>query len=117
MSSTRLLPLLLVAASAPHPVRHPATPTCLARHDGVALSSVSVFDGPTSEHADLVPDGSRTIRGVEVSTWDVAYVYQAGRQVYASCRYGASDVVVPVRHPVKTCRYTVAPAAQTLTCR
>ena len=120
MSSNRAMLLALLAPTVVAGAR-PAPPAasrgCSPRHAGSALTAVSLFDGPVSEHADLVPDGDRRVGGAQVSTWDVANVYRAGRKIYASCRYGTDDLVVPVTHAVKTCRYTVRGRMQTLACR
>lgn len=114
-----VLPLAGWACAAP---RHPATaapaPTCPATRDGAPLAAVSVFDGPLDEHADLVPDGETTVRGSTVTRWNVAYVYQAGRVVHASCRYGSgAPVDVPLTQPVRACRLTETRGTRSLSCR
>ncbi len=48
-----------------------------------ALRSVTVFDGPPSEQASLVPDRA----GTSHSSWDLGYVYDAGRTVWVRCEY------------------------------
>jgi hypothetical protein len=52
---------------------------CPKTNNGAHLSSVSVFDGPPDEHADLIPDTYRERIGVGTSTWDVAYIFTSGR--------------------------------------
>jgi hypothetical protein len=48
-----------------------------------ALHSVTVFDGPPSEQASLVPDFAN--RGA--SSWELGYVYDAGRTVWIRCQF------------------------------
>ena len=63
---------------------------CPDTHAGAHLAGASLFDGPPSEHADLVPDRiHQGRRGVLTSEWDVAAMPRAGRQIYLECRYGS----------------------------
>jgi hypothetical protein len=78
----------------------PATASCAGEtacpqvQAGARLVTVTLFDGPPSEHADLMPDSYRKTRDGGRSEWDVAYVFKAGRQLYVECKYG--DKVAPV---------------------
>lgn len=67
---------------------------CPPTQAGARLVTVTLFDGPPSEHADLVPDRYRKTKDGGRSEWDVAYVYAAGRKLFVECRYGAK--VAPV---------------------
>jgi hypothetical protein len=42
------------------------------------VHNLTVFDGPPSEQASLVPDSS----GKDHSSWDLGYIYDAGRSVW-----------------------------------
>lgn len=81
---------------------------CPATRDGRPLSTAQVLDGPVADNAILAPDTGWTRAGVDVATWQVAYVYEAGRQVTLDCRYDgvAEPVVVRIETPVMTCRYS-----------
>ena len=81
-----------------------ATPTstlaseidCPKIHEGSHLTTVTLFDGPPSEHADLMPDSFRKTGNGSRSGWDVAYIFKAGRQLFVECQYGpnASTVIL-----------------------
>ncbi|HUB43603.1 MAG TPA: STY0301 family protein [Acetobacteraceae bacterium] len=78
---------LLLLAAVPH-LTHAADIQCPRMHQGSSLTTVSLFDGPPSEHADLEPDViHKTKRGLW-SEWDVAYLFQQGRQLFVECGYG-----------------------------
>jgi hypothetical protein len=47
------------------------------------LRSVTIFDGPPSELASLVPD----LADKRSSSWELGYVYDAGRTVWVRCQY------------------------------
>jgi hypothetical protein len=61
---------------------------CPSVREGAKLSTVTLFDGPPSEHADLMPDSSREGKGGTRSEWQVAYIFKAGRRLYVECKYG-----------------------------
>lgn len=111
MSSTSaVLALLLAAAAGAQGAACPAT------SGGAPLSFITVFDGPPSENASLVPDGVRRSKGAEVSTWDVRGVYRAGRTVHLKCEYGAgAPIVVPVKRAA-VCRSTRRGGRPSLSC-
>lgn len=110
MSSIELL-LALMAASAPAPA------ACPAVHGGVRLTGADVYDGPVADMAILKPDSTRRAGRAEVSSWDVAYVRAAGRQVHLSCEYAKrTPVVVRITRPVKACRYSDMPGRKSLSC-
>jgi hypothetical protein len=69
---------------------------CPTTHAGSQLTTVTLFDGPPSEHADLEPDTFHQSKGGSRSEWDVAYIYQAGRHLFVECQYGpkASAVIL-----------------------
>lgn len=57
---------------------------------GQKLKTVSVFDGPPEERADLVPDKSVKEGAGVRSEWSVAYIFKAGRRLFVECRYGGN---------------------------
>ncbi len=61
---------------------------CQATHAGSRLASVTLFDGPPSERADLMPDTVSGRHGNGRSDWDIAYIFQAGRRLFVRCEYG-----------------------------
>ncbi len=66
--------------------------------------SLDLFDGRPEELAYLIPDH---VTGTE-ATWDVGYVYDAGRTVTIRCKYDGRRVVdVAVPHRVGRCGYHV----------
>ncbi|MDY0743307.1 STY0301 family protein [Paucibacter sp. R3-3] len=75
---------------------------CPSEKGGERLASASVFDGPPSEHADLVPDRHRQTKDGSRSEWDVAYVFEAGRQLYVECRYRGNTEPVVIEPPPAT---------------
>ncbi len=120
----RWLPLLgLLAASAcqapaepPQPKpseEHASLDTCDPR--GGTLRQVSLFDGPISEMAELVPDRNGDAAGY----WQLAYVYKAGRSAAVRCTYADGTTrEVTLTVPVSRCDYTRAgDGAMTLRCR
>jgi hypothetical protein len=77
---------------------------CPQTQHGVRLKTVTLFDGPPSEHADLAPDSFRETKGVGRSEWDVAYIFQAGRRLYVQCDYGPTTPAVTVEPAASTSR-------------
>jgi hypothetical protein len=61
---------------------------CPNIHEGSLLRTVTLFDGPPSEHADLMPDTFHESKNETQSKWDVAYIFKAGRQLFVECEYG-----------------------------
>ncbi|MDO7842525.1 STY0301 family protein [Sphingomonas immobilis] len=119
MSSTKaaLLAPLLVCTACAADAKGPA-PQCPAVLHGAALKSVSVFDGPFAEMADLVPDGGRKTKAGRVDTWDLGYVYKAGRHVFLRCDYGKPQPVeIKLTVPVKACALTQGAKAKSLSCK
>ncbi len=67
-----------------------------------ALRNVTVFDGPPSELASLVPDEAGEIS----ASWELGYVYDAGRTVWVRCQYAdgtSADVQLSAR--IAKCEY------------
>jgi hypothetical protein len=61
-----------------------------------------VYDGPPSEHADLMPDKSRkTGAGGTESSWEVDYIFKAGRKLYVECKYDSKAVSAVLLEPAK----------------
>ena len=84
---------VIVLAAAAYPAAASEV-RCPEWHDGARLRTVSVFDGPPSEHADLVPDGVHKTKDGTRSVWDVSYIFKDGRQLFVECRYGATASTV-----------------------
>jgi hypothetical protein len=66
------------------------------------LRTFTVFDGPPSEQASLVPDSA----GKDSSSWELGYIYDAGRSVWVRCQYAdgtSSDVQLSAK--VEKCEY------------
>ena len=100
--------VLLVAAIAFVTVSAHATGTgCPAKQDGKPLTTGYVLDGPVQDKAILEADSVGTKAGVDFASWQVGYIYDAGRKVNLDCRYDgvAEPVVVQIDTPVKACAY------------
>ncbi len=80
---------------------------CPAAHEGAALTSVDLYDGPVDEHADLAPDHSSETRRYQTARWDVGYIRKAGRQLFVDCQYGKKHLVVKPPPEVQRCVYRV----------
>ena len=78
---------------------------CPAENAGSKLQMVTVFDGPLSENASLVPDSIKTVRAATRSEWSVAYIFKDGRPLFVSCGYGKAKPVVLKPPRVKTCTF------------
>ena len=102
--------LVLILAGAPL-VAAAGETRCPAHRAGDRLSSVSLFDGPPSEHADLAPDSSRRDKLGRRSTWDVAYIFQQGRKLFVVCRYDrhSQDILLSPPQSTRKCEYRVRP--------
>ena len=111
-ASIGLAALALIALDA---AAQPRSAACPARAGGKPLSAVEVFDGPPAERFSLKPEIDRRGRSSWVSTWDVRYIYRAGRRVYLRCEYNTKSVVVPVSR-AKLCRYVELGRARSLSC-
>lgn len=95
-----------------------ASPRCPGSFQAAPLTTVSVFDGPLEEQADLVPSGGKRSKASSVSTWDVGYIYKAGRIVHLKCGYRTGVFIdVPVRGPVKRCTLIEQHGLRALACR
>ncbi len=67
-----------------------------------ALRNVTVFDGPPSELASLVPDEG----GDTSASWELGYVYDAGRTVWVRCQYAdGTSADVQLSAKVSKCEY------------
>jgi hypothetical protein len=76
-----------------------------------SLSGAIVFDGPPEEMADLIPDESKGSDNHANSSWQVAYIYESGRNVYLVCKYtGTKDTItIKAEKKVQTCIYRTYP--------
>ena len=93
--------------------------SCPPSSHGSPLKTVTVFDGPPEELADLVPDTYRKTADGGTSMWNVAYIFAQGRQLNIRCDYGSQTAPVVIQPPasVVTCSFTTHRAAPaSLTC-
>lgn len=127
MTTTRRLITAIIALATAGQVS--AAPTRVAvRHDlstivcppvgaGGRLKNVALIDGTVEENAQLKPDGERRRKAGTTSWWEVVYVYDAGRQVHASCVYPQGPAIdVAVTSRVERCELSETRILQ-LTCR
>jgi hypothetical protein len=83
---------------------------CPPLHGKIQLSDALVYDGSPEEMADLMPDKSKGSGDHAKSSWEVGYIYEAGRNVYLVCKYGLTDsVTVKAEKRVQTCIYRTHP--------
>jgi hypothetical protein len=74
--------------------------------DGKQPRSLDLFDGRPEELAYLIPDHTTRTE----ATWNVAYVYDAGRALTIRCKYDGKRVVdITVSPRVGRCDYHVLP--------
>ena len=92
---------------------------CPSAHSGGPLVSATLFDGPPSEHADLMPDHYRKSKRGGQSDWNVAYIFQAGRRLYVECQYGSKISSIVLEAPrVDACTYASnGKRRKSLTCK
>ena len=71
------------------------------------LSGAILYDGPPEEIADLIPDQAKGSGDHATSSWDVAYLYDTGRNVYLVCKYTdlKDAITIKVEKKVQTCIY------------
>ncbi|HUB13350.1 MAG TPA: STY0301 family protein [Acetobacteraceae bacterium] len=111
--------LLLSLATVPSVARGTQI-RCPDAQQGSPLATVTLFDGPPSEHADLEPDNFHKTRQGTWSEWDVAYIFKAGRQLYVQCQYAqhAASVMLEPGPGTYQCEYvTEAGGKVSLTCK
>ena len=106
ISSSLIRAAIVVLAVAPAPAFAGET-QCPKTNAGSNLTTVTLFDGPPSEHADLQPDTSQQSKGGSRSQWDVAYIYKAGRHLFVECQYGpnAASVILEPVPSTYTCEF------------
>jgi hypothetical protein len=104
--------LLLPAAAA-------AEARCPASNGGAGLHTVTLFDGPLSDQADLAPDSVAKVAGGTRSAWQVAYVFEAGRQLFVECDYGrkGGKVVIKPERGVRRCLFEAKTSGNALVCK
>ncbi len=93
---------------------------CPERHEGSRLTTVTLFDGPPSEHADLVPDKFHEGTSGARSEWSVAYIFEAGRRLFVRCQYGrtGSSITLEPDTSTATCEFLTRGGKDvSLTCR
>lgn len=102
------LPRFLLAATLCLSTPTYAAVSCPETQGGKPLTGVSVYDGPLAEMADLVPDDSSGKPGHESASWDVAYIYKAGRKPFLACRYADTQkpLAIEATEPVTHCTIT-----------
>ena len=75
-----------------------AAEVCAAKSK--TLRSFTIFDGPPSQKASLVPDSADKV----TATWEVGGVYDAGRIVWVRCEYaGGSHADAKLAQKVAKC--------------
>jgi hypothetical protein len=74
---------VLVFASAAHAQEF----KCPGFHGKNPLASISVYDGPPSEMADLVPDVSKGSGDHAYASWDIGYLFALNRTPYLVCKF------------------------------
>ena len=97
-------PAALLALAAPLLALADATATVSVcpSQSATTLRHVTVFDGPPEELASLVPEPDAQGR----DSWPLAYVYQAGRQVWVHCQYkDKTRRVLQLPEPVRHCHF------------
>lgn len=97
-------PVTLLALAAPllALADRPAWVSVCPSQPGTVLHQVTVFDGPPEELASLVPEPDAQGR----DSWPLAYVYQAGRQVWVHCQYqDQTRRVLQLPEPVRRCQF------------
>lgn len=94
---------------------------CPAYERNSPLVQVTVFDGPPNEMASLVPDVSKGSDHHTYASWDIGYIFDAGRILYLECSYlhSTKPITVKVDKKVKECVYRThaLPKPAELTCR
>lgn len=103
----------LVAAFLMFQHHPPAATSCPARNGREPLTTVTLFDGPPEERADLIPDESRGSGDHAYARWDVKYIYEAGRVLFLQCQYSGNNasqvLVIPVKSKVRSCVFRTHP--------
>jgi hypothetical protein len=111
-----LVPLLLVPGLAAAEQAQ-----CPESNGTARLVSATLYDGPPSEHADLMPDESRKTSGGGVeSSWEVGYIFKAGRKLHVVCKYSAAAALPIMLQPanVQVCTFnSTADRRVSLVCR
>jgi hypothetical protein len=109
MSSTKNELILGVALVLIASIAHAQEAKCPSYQGKRPLSSVVVFDGPPEERADLIPDFAKGNSDHVYASWEVSYIFDAGRNLFLVCRYAGSGdaeaVTIKVDKRVKQCIY------------
>jgi hypothetical protein len=69
-----------------------------------AVAGVTVFDGPPSEQASLVPDNEKTMEDTVVQTWKLA---ASARGYWLQCEYANTTAQISRRLPAEVTRCDV----------
>jgi hypothetical protein len=95
--------------------------SCPAYQEKNRLVTVTLFDGPPSEMASLMPDVSKGSGDHAYASWDVGYIFDAGRSLYLACEYSGSKktTAIKVEKKVQQCTYRThaAPKPVELNCK
>jgi len=95
--------------------------SCPAYREKNPLVTVTLFDGPPSEMASLMPDVSKGSGDHAYASWDVSYIFDAGRNLYLACQYSGSKKTtnIKVEKKVQQCTYRThaAPKPVELNCK
>jgi hypothetical protein len=94
--------LLVLAATA-----HAQEFKCPSSQGKNPLFNVAVFDGPPADKAELAPDVSKGKTSYTFASWDVAYLYGMGHNVFLVCKFAglgdAQAVTIKVDKKVQQC--------------
>jgi hypothetical protein len=93
---------------------------CPTSYQGAPLATVTLFDGPPSQHADLAPDDYEMRKNVGTSDWDVSYIFSSGRRLYIDCQYDTkhSRSLILETPKVEKCVFvTSANGGKSLSCK
>jgi hypothetical protein len=80
---------------------------CPQTHAGSQLTTATLFDGPPSQHADLMPDTSHETKNGSQTKWEIAYLFKLGRQPFVECQYGSkgSTVILQPKPSTDNCEF------------
>src|ERR1700735_4620387 len=69
-----------------------------------AVAGVTIFDGPPSEQASLVPDNEKTTEDTVIQTWRLA---ASARGYWLQCAYANTTAQISLRLPAEVTRCDV----------
>ena len=91
---------------------------CPHANSGAALTTVTLYDGPPAEHADLMADHYQKTGKGGHQEWSVAYIFDNGRSLYIECIYGPEDKSILLKpERVEACVFSSDNGIKALDCR